>query len=330
MKYSLNNSVSPIFRSFNDVAIPVGILQSNIVGLEKWLSARFIGLHFRWYWDQVVFNNKAFYKWNCFCSKRIKIKAKTNVQFVELIKRNILNGFYLYMFINENYISNRYSYQKRNFIHDICIYGFSDEKQCFFASAYNAKYLYAHEEISYKELYEAFRNFDLPFRQLDKIKWKNRAIAFKVADNYDFKKINLTKIKKEIYRYCVSSNYGCGIEIYNYILKKLKQVKNRKINIDIRYFRVLQEHIKALSNLECGAVNYYSNNIIAENLSLKALKYTLKPDEALLIMIEKDLLKLRQNELTALKQYARKNFNGFQYKRFLKVYKRIQSGKATK
>lgn len=325
MECTLNNFIVPEFRTFNDVAIPVGILQSNIVGIENWLASKFIGLHFRWYWDQIVFNNKPFYKWDCFYSKSIKLKTSTSHQFTNSIKEHISNGHYLYLFVNENFIPHRSSYGKKNFIHDLCVYGFSDERQSFLISAYNDKQKYSYEEISYQNLYLAFKKFHFPFRQIDKAKWKNKAIIFKINNNYNFVKNDLKRAKKEIYRYCVTGRYGSGIKIYDYILKQLEQVQNRGINIDMHYFRILQEHINALSKLEYSDVNYHNNALIAQDLSFKALKYTLKKDDALLIIIKKDLLKLRQNEIIALKQYGIKNFNKYQYKKFLKVYKRIQT-----
>lgn len=324
MEYALNNFVVPAYRTFNDIAIPVGILQSNISGLEKWLSTKFIGMHFRWYWDQIVFNNKPFYKWDCFYSKLIKLNTSTNYQFINSIREYILNGYYLYLFVNEMFIPHRNSYQKRNFIHDLCVYGFSDERHSFFISAYNDKEKYVCEEISYYDFYFAIKKLHFPFRQLDKIKWKNRAMLFKINDNFDFKKNEFDRTNKEIYKYCISYRYGSGINIYDYILKKLKKVQNHSINIDMHYFRILKEHINAVCSLHCKDINYYNNVLMADNLLLKALKYKLKRNDALLIIIKKDLLKLRQNEITALNKYARKNFNGFQYKRFLRVYKKVQ------
>lgn len=327
MECTLNNFMIPEFRTFNDVAIPVGILQSNIVGIEKWLASKFIGLHFRWYWDQIVFNNKPFYKWDCFYSKSIKLRTSTSYQFINSVREHISNGYYLYLFVNENFIPHRSSYRKRNFIHDLCVYGFSDERRCFLISAYNDKQLYSYEEISYQDLYLAFKNFYFPFRQIDKVKWNNKAIIFKINYNYNFAEDDFKKIKKEIYRYCIASKYGSGIKIYDYILKRLKQVHDRGINIDMHYFRILQEHINALSKLEDNDINYHNNALIVQDLLFKALKYTLKKDDALLMMVKKDLLKLRQNEIISLKPYAKKNFTGFQYKKFLKVYQRIQTVK---
>ncbi len=322
MEHVLNNFVLPTYRTFNDVAIPVGILQSNINNLDQWLSERFIGTHFRLNWNQIVFNNKPFYKWDCFKSKLVKLNIETNIQFVNSVKKHILQNFYLYLFANEKYIPYSSSYQKRNFIHDLCVYGFDDEKQVFLASAYNVDQHYAYEEISYQELYLAVKNFYIPIRQIEKIKWKRQALIFKISDSYNFNNSNPEKLKKVIYQYCTSYKYASGIRIYDFILYKINRALKMKKGIDLHYFRILQEHINAINKLNHPDIKYSEIYLLSENISIKALKYTLKNNDDLLLMMKKELSELRKKELCSLKTYAQKYFTKLQYNKFLRVYKK--------
>lgn len=264
MEHPLNNFVLPTYRTFNDIAIPVGILQSNINNLDCWLSERFIGTHFRLNWNQIVFNNKPFYKWDYFKSKLVKINMKTNIQFVNSVKRYLLDNFYLYLFVNEKYIPNRLCYQKRNFIHDLCIYGFNDEKQVFLISAYNAEQQYSFEEVSYQNLYLSYKNFYIPMRQIEKNKWKDKGIIFKIIDGYSFINSNPPKIMENIYQYCVSNKYASGIKMYDFVLNKVERALKKGKNIDMHCFRILQEHIIAINNLSDSDINYIK--LIEKNL----------------------------------------------------------------
>ncbi|WP_288528526.1 hypothetical protein [uncultured Eubacterium sp.] len=323
MEHILNNFILPTYRTFNNIAIPVGILQSNIENLDSWLSRYFIGTHFKLTWNQIVFNNKPFYRWDCFNSKFINLKTKSINTFISSIKEYLLNDYYLYLFVNEKYIPNRLSFQKRNFIHDLCVYGFNDEKQFFLISAYNAEQQYAFEKISYQELYVAYKNFHLRIRQMEKIKWKNRAIIFKINFDYDFKDMSSSQLRTTLFKYCVSYKYASGIKIYDFLLKKTEQALKKTVGIDMHYFRILKEHIYAINKLKHPDINYDKNYMLSEGIFLKALKYTLNNNDDLLLLINQELLELRKNEIISLKKYAKKYFTNIQYKKFLIILKKF-------
>ena len=155
MRHVLNNTATPSLQTFTDIAIPIGVIESNIADPQPWIMSNFIGLHFRFSWTQIVFDVPPFYKWDCFESKCIRIDRHNQQQFTRLIREQLIDNHYIYMFANEFYIPIRNTYHKRKTNHDLCIYGFDDEKQIFFVSAYDTHH-YSLQTIAYEDLYLSF------------------------------------------------------------------------------------------------------------------------------------------------------------------------------
>ena len=319
--YLLKNSNCPTLCTFNDIAIPIGIIESNVnQDISNWLISNFMGLHYRLTWNQIVFNTRKFYHWDCFNSRKILLANASLDRFSSTIIQSILNNEYIYMFVNEYYLPSRTHYYKSNFIHDLCVYGFDNKKRLFYISAYNTEKKYTFQCVKFEELYAAFINFYVPFRQIEKSIWKNRILAFRLKDNFNFQNIKVKQVNNCIYRYCTSLNLGYGINIYQFIDHHINKVLQQKSNLDLRLFRILTEHIYIVSLLKHEAINHQQSVTCAERIFLTAIKYTLTNKDKLLQNIKNDLLFLKSYEIESLEPYIKENFTQFKLKR---IYRRL-------
>lgn len=315
MRHVLNNTATPSLQTFTDIAIPIGVIESNIADPQPWIMSNFIGLHFRFSWTQIVFDVPPFYKWDCFESKCIRIDRHNQQQFTRLIREQLIDNHYIYMFANEFYIPIRNTYHKRKTNHDLCIYGFDDEKQIFFVSAYDTHH-YSLQTIAYEDLYLSF----LYYAKWKKIRWKNHIVAFKIKKNFPFRSYDCSKIQRDLYHYCTSKIWGYEINIYSFLQYHVNQLIKDKSAIDMHYFRILMEHMQVINGLHLSSVDYSRNVSKARKIFLMALKFTLTREKDLLFKIKSELEQLKNNEIKALEPYIRSNFSGSQLQSFCSVY----------
>ena len=316
MHHVLNNTDSPTLQTFNDITIPIGIIESNIADPQPWILSNFIGLHFRFSWTQIVFDVPSFYKWDCFESKRIRMDRHNQQQFTHLIRAQLIDNYYIYMYVNEFYIPLRDTYHRRNINHDLCVYGFDDEKHIFFVSAYDNHH-YSLQTVSYEELYLAF----LHYKKWQKIRWKNHIIIFKIKKGFPFQNYNYAKIKNDLHRYCTAKMWGYGINIYSFLQHHIKQLIKKKSSIDMHYFRILMEHMQVIRDLNnLLGVDYSGNTTKSHKIFLMALKFTLTHERYLLFKIKSELEQLKKNEIETLAPYIRNNFSGSKLRSFDSAY----------
>ncbi|MEK3792272.1 hypothetical protein MKX42_11165 [Paenibacillus sp. FSL R7-0204] len=77
---------------------------------------------------------------------------------LQTFKHYIDTGKYIYLFMDEFYINNRSSYQKRHFIHETFIYGYDDLKEEFEVCGFNDKMIYCTHLVPYASIYEGLVN----------------------------------------------------------------------------------------------------------------------------------------------------------------------------
>lgn len=89
-----------------------------------------------------------------------KIK-NTDFVFSDLLhtlKHYIDTRKYIYLFMDEFYINNRLSYQKRHFVHETFIYGYDDFNEEFEVCGFNDKMIYCTHRVPYASIYEGLLN----------------------------------------------------------------------------------------------------------------------------------------------------------------------------
>lgn len=312
MHHVLNNTSSPTLQTFNDIAIPIGVIESNIADPQPWILSNFISLHYKLTWTQYTFSLKPFYRWDCFDSRNFWIISSSMQHFISVIRNSISGNQYIYTFVDEYYMPYSYAYQKIHFCHDLCIYGFDDSKQVFHISAYDSYNRYTLLTVSFDTLYLAFRC------QKHKRNWMRRLVAFNLKPDFPFHKYDNRRIRNGIYHYFASS--VSGINIYSFIEYQIKRQIRKDKEVDLHYFQILMEHMRIVAHLDSYDIDYLDNYIQSRKICLMALKYSMTRDPILFSKILAELKQLKRDELKALEPYIKSNFKGLPLRIFYRKY----------
>ena len=94
------------------------------------------------------------------------------------VKGLLLRGYYVYIILDEFYLSQKGSFQTVHFFHDSLIYGFDEEKSLFYAITYGGK-----SELLQKVSY-SFADFKAAYESVrNEGKVRNRFVPFKIRSN---------------------------------------------------------------------------------------------------------------------------------------------------
>lgn len=232
------------------------------------------------------------------------------------------SGNYIYTFLNEYYVPERFAYLKFSFNHDVLIYGYDAKKQVYLLIGYNDRGNYATSEISYKNLTNAFLN---EVDCLILVKKKEMEYSF----NYNKFKTMITEYRNGVdsrnnldvyldmksynhpYYDVKLGNYVCfGLTIYQGIEELLENAYNK--SLDYRLFYLIYEHkvnmelrIKYL--IKTGYIkdinfqsDYNTLSNKANQLFSMVLKYNINYDSFLLERLKKIIGELHKEEADIL------------------------------
>lgn len=307
MKKVLEISDTPSYNTFNDLAFAFSVIEGNQIDYSNWLVAHFIDVYYRKKWNAICFKMPYCYHWRCFKSNLVLYNSMKYNSFINTIEKQINYGKYVYLCVNEKFIPERFVYNKKNFLHNIYIYGYDNEKKIFFTAAYNTSKHFARQEISYKHIYLAQKNK----------KVKNICISFKLDNSYDFISLKSKKVKLQLFKYFFPLDKYSGINIFKYLKKHYKQDE-----IKMGYSKLLCEHIQILSKLEQIGYKFDANELIklSENLYYISLKYTLTNDIKLLNEAQIFIEKIKEFEIKKFKNYFDSGFLKIISKLYMKKY----------
>lgn len=188
--------------------------------------------------------------------------TKFNLDLELFIKREIEEGYYLYFQVDDFYRSNSIFFNKSHVIHDLLIYGYDDEINCYNYIAYDNDRLFGEDVIEYQMFEKAFYNNNL---DKDENAWADKILLYKYNPKGEYK-FNLDLVKHSIREYLLGIN---SFEIYNRF-----QNKNKDKAYGIEVFQVLKEYI-----------NYIDQNISEKReIDLRTLRIIKEKNE---IMIER-------------------------------------------
>lgn len=308
MKNILMISTKPSFNTFNDLAFAFSVIEGRDIKYTNWLISHFISVFYRKKWNAICFKMPYCYKWSCFRSKIIIYNSNRYNSFIKAMEKQINNGRYIYLCVNERYIPQRSDFNEKDYLHNIYIYGYDNEKKVFMTEAYNASKHFTQQEIPYENVFFAQKNKRI----------KNVFISFYLKSNYNFEKPDIKKIKLQLLKYFFPISRNSGVNIFRYFTKHYNQDE-----IKMGYAKLLVEHINVLSKLELiEYYNFNSNELIklSENLYYISLKYTITNKKELLDEALCLLEKIKKYEVKAFKSYFDNEFHQIVSKLYMKKY----------
>ena len=110
-------------KTYNNIAYPLSIIFSNCKSAEDWLFLNSFSLKYGTEVNDITLDLPYNMDWECFDKKILSSKNTT----IDNIINELINDRYVYIAVDEMFIPFRKKYKKRNFAHDILIYGFDDE-----------------------------------------------------------------------------------------------------------------------------------------------------------------------------------------------------------
>lgn len=249
-------------------------------------------------------------------SKNIVLKGFSSV--IDYLRECVDMNYYIYIYLDKFYISNRNEYQNYHFIHDHFIYGYDDTG--FYSMGFDNKGLYGSNKIFFSDAEEAF------IRAESKFDWQNFIFMLKHNENDDYQ-FDLQLVIELLEDYLLSRNTSYkarmyknptdaafGLEVYNYIKMYFEMLIEDKVNYDVRPLHILYEHKKCMllrikfleeEGLIDSSLGLYSDYKEVENetqfLRMSLMKYrTLKNKQILYTIVEMiDNVKKKEQKVLA-------------------------------
>lgn len=196
-----------------------------------------------------------------------------NIDLTKLVMRYIDRKWYAYIEIDDFYIPFRRHYKKRHFSHDIFIYGYDTEKECFCTAGFNDNREYSYNSLSYEDFNESYiRNVG---SMIDIDDGGNKFIRFfKILEEQDCE-FDVVLVKELITDYLNSTdtskklrifrtppcNRVYGLGTYDVLKRYLNSLMEGKAYYDIRPIHLFWEHKKCM----VMRVKYMIENNIIKN-----------------------------------------------------------------
>ena len=257
--------------TYNNKSFPLGIIQSLGDKVLPWLYNKYINCVYfpnqeRQY--DLCMEDWWFTKEKVFSIQLLRLSPKylkfKSLNVISIIEECIDNGIYIYGFLNEKYIPNKYAYNQYDFTHEYLLYGYDKEKRGFSSVGYNKNNKYEEYCISYNDYIksiECMDSFDIYLVQLN--------------NEFDFS-IDIEYITQDISEYLSSSNTRednkkklYGLNCWRHFIKNTKNDIREKCRIDIRHTRLFMEH----KNFMLKRIEYLKQaGYIKNNLSYKDIQ----------------------------------------------------------
>lgn len=237
--------------------------------------------------------------------------------------RNLLDaGYYVYFSgIDDYYVEGKSWYHERHFNHDGYICGYDQENKTYRLYAYDSNWIFQPFWTTQKSFNEGLQaQFKKGrFGRIYGIKPKNDQISF--SHSTALEKIS-EYLDSNMEKYPESSDGTVyGIFVHNYIAKYAEKLYDGSIphnKMDRRVFRVIWEHKKAmLQRIELIEAALQSDNSAskaykdivrqADNCRMLYAAHHMKQRDSVLPIIQKNLLKLKEQEQNILNNLLQKS-----------------------
>ncbi|WP_059052806.1 hypothetical protein [Paenibacillus senegalimassiliensis] len=250
----------PVITSYPVFANPLSIIQDNQQGWS-WIISNFIQVVCPKP-DSLTLNFKNYSESPILCYQHIK-KSLINSRWediAEFIIDSIDMNNYVYMIVDQHYLSASDAFQRLRCPHDIFIYGYDSCKKIFNVADNMKSGKYVFSTCSFDELKNAYNmlpkdqdtiypfNPNEGFNQSVKLLSLNAHIEYKFNINYviksllDYLESKLTM--NEIHQYRESHSYG--ISTYADVCEYVYLLEKNQVDFDIRSFHLIYEHKKLM------------------------------------------------------------------------------------
>lgn len=311
----------PVVTSYPVFANPLSIMQDNEQGWS-WIMSNFIQVVCPKP-DSLTLNFKNYSESPILCYQHIK-KSLINSKWeniVEFIIDSINMDYYVYMLVDQYYLSSSDAFQRLRHPHDIFIYGYDSSKKIFNVADNMRSGRYVFSTCSFDELEQAYMmlakdqdiiypfNPDEGFNQSIKLLSLNAHMEYKFNINYviksllDYLESKLTM--NEIHQYRESHSYG--VSTYSDVCEYVYLLEKDLVDFDIRSFHLIYEHKKLMRiRIDFLKTTHFLKDtdmlmkqcqkLEMETLTLRnlAIKYSLNRKVALLAEIVKRLKVIKE------------------------------------
>ncbi len=332
---------------YNGYACTTSIILENNAG-RNWFVQNYLNymVSYNEDYDYVIFDyfySDTFFNTaiNCFQPENMvsfpyscySVPATEVNDIIGFVKELINREFYICLFVNCKYLSKYH--ETEDFIHDIFIYGYDDEKEIVYSTGYIGGQKYTKLEHTFGELVKAYGTMNVKSVVHSRFD-TNRITFFKYKDNFKYQ-FNINKficslkeylnlddgcenIKREVYLDTTfKTKTAYGIEGIKVLIEYLKTIDTKKF-LDIRQIYFLYNHKKNMKYklqflydtqylVDNKIINEYEEVIKTANICLNiAIKYSLVKKEKLINNMIIQLKKMYSIEYFIL-EYLIEKFN---------------------
>lgn len=304
MDYNLPIFESANMRTLNYLAMPTSIIQSSPNFSYNYLLTKMLSLYSKNRNLQLKYENAIlvpkclpFPLWKALDFKLSLYYPKKNVK--KCIIESLAKGEYVYLCVNEEFIPERYAFNRCYYYHEILVFGYCEDTDKFKTIGYNDNMQYKTQLISSEYLMRAYFTNKQKLFSLYKIS---------INKKFNFEKTNKMLIKKKLFFYLNPIKKNHGINSYkSYICQLKKDFKKRKI--DLRGFRTILDRAYVFSvapfigELANDEINHLvsKNYLKAKMLMCQAIKYHITKKSVLECEIISGIKEFSCNEIKLYK-----------------------------
>ena len=164
---------------------------------------------------------------------------ETERAFIHNVRQMLDQGWYLYENFDEYYVPQRFEYGEAHYIHNFLINGYDDAN--FYVWGYTKRRKFEMVPIAYRIIYDA----------LMAVQGKENLRFVRLNQEFHYR-FHLAEIKQSMMNYLLGNaayDFGegteCGIDLLKFFLEDLK---NNCAYLDLKYFRIIADHKKAMFN----------------------------------------------------------------------------------
>ncbi len=178
-------------------------------------------------------------------------------RFGDFLRESIDDGRYVSTYVDDYYIPGTVAYQNRSYPHGILVYGYDDDSRQFLVTGYLSNQTYGHTTVDYDRIEPAFKELQLP----DESHYTNFTHLFKLNHKYGYD-FSLEWVMDQLEEYSLgkssiwrwegfhgidNSRRVWGIEIYDELIRRIREQMEGTFILDHRPFHIVWEHKRMMN-----------------------------------------------------------------------------------
>jgi hypothetical protein len=185
-----------------------------------------------------------------------------NVDILDYVIDKLNRGLYIIIHMDEYYLPNKASFQKKHFVHATLIYGYDNKNRKIKGIGFNSSHLFAMLEFDYDIFKASYEMGKIHYKESAWWAYKKavQLIGLNKSENilYNF---SIESFAEKLYNYLFSIGDSSsiidlipdekvvfGVNTYNVLIENLCNVLEGRVTIDYRAIHLMYEHKKGLYN----------------------------------------------------------------------------------